>query len=112
MALPYAGDEPQKQCNEEKAKAIVNLFILETIVFIVSGAGYLYLSFVLDWDPVIAIIPFLIILIPSGSYTAWKVQKLAAEADILAEHGSALSSRGDSPVCAPPFTEDEKKAAL
>lgn len=110
MALPYAGDEPQKQSNEEKAKAIVNLFILETVVIIVSGAGYLYLSFVLDWDPVIAIIPVVIILLLSGSYTAWKVQKLAAEADIIAKQGSALSSRGDSPVRAPLVTGDKKKA--
>lgn len=110
MTLPYAGEEPPKQSNEEKAKAIVNLFILETVVIIVSGAGYLYLSFVLDWDPVIAFIPFVIILLLSGSYTAWKVQKFAAGADIIAKQGSALSSRGDYPASAPLVTQDKKKA--
>jgi hypothetical protein len=76
MTLAEADSEPGMVSAGENTKAIVNPFIIITAVIIVSLVEYFYLASGLYWDPVIAIIPLLAVLIPVGYYIDRKIQKI------------------------------------
>lgn len=109
MVQVFTDDESKKKSNEEKAKTLVNLITIMTVGFFVAMAVFLYLSFVLNWDPAIAIIPVLVVMIPAVSYLVWKILEISVDAEKLPEQTSAPPSQPASPGKVPPFAEDGKK---
>ncbi len=78
MTLPYAEDGPGKTSDGEKAKAISNPFIIIAAGILVSLVEYCYIVSGLYWDPVIATIPLIAVLIPVGYYIDGKIQTISA----------------------------------
>jgi hypothetical protein len=77
MALPYAEDEKSKSLPEnEKKKAIMNLWLVVIAIDILVIATYFYLVLGLGWDPTIALIPLLGVSMATGLYFAWQKGKI------------------------------------
>lgn len=77
MALPYAEDaKPKGLLEDEKKKALVNLWLVVIAIDILVLAAYFWLVVGLGWDPTLALIPLFGVAMATGLYFAWQKGKI------------------------------------